>query len=210
MYRLLAVLLCTIMLACQVSPGRQQTGHAQNARHADTAYFAAGCFWCVEAIFESIIGVTEAVSGYAGGHSSHPSYEQVGTGTTGHAETVQVIYDSAVIDFPTLVMLFFACHDPTQVNGQGPDIGTQYRSIAFYRNGHEEKIIRSQVDKLNTSGRYTGPLATQVLPLQQFWPAEDYHQNFVARNPQHRYVQQESLPRLHRFRQQHPDWLKKH
>lgn len=200
-----------IGFGCQPSP--QPAGHTlpgAGISQPDTACFAAGCFWCVEAIFESVRGVHEVVSGYAGGHTAQPTYRQVGSGTTGHAEAVLVVYDSSRIDFPRLVSLFFSCHDPTQVNRQGPDVGTQYRSIAFYRNATERQIILDTMSQLQASGVYRQPLATEVLPLQQFWPAEAYHQNFVSRNPDHPYVRQESLPRLRRFQQQNPLWLKQH
>lgn len=172
------------------------------------ATFAAGCFWCVEEVFESVKGVREAVSGYAGGPEKNPTYEQVGSGATGHAESVTVYYDSTVVNYPTLVRVFFASQDPTQVNGQGPDHGTQYRSIAFYRNDAEKGVITSIIDSLNHSGAYKAPIAAQVVPFSTFWPAEDYHQNYIQNNPNHPYVQQESIPRIIRFQKQFPSILK--
>lgn len=200
------------LLGCQgrtVSSDSSDFPAAKNGTaRKDTAYFAAGCFWCVEAIFESVRGVTNVISGYAGGTQANPTYEQVSSGTTGHAEAVMVVYDTAQIDFPRLVNLFFSCHDPTQVNRQGPDLGTPYRSVAFYRNQKEKQIISDTINALMKSGKYGRPIATEVSFLELFWPAEAYHQDFVARNPMHPYVRNESLPRLQRFRQQNPSWLK--
>src|SRR5215831_3352947 len=137
------------------------TGPAGNAKQDLSKYkqatFAAGCFWCEEAVFESVKGVQEVISGYAGGQAKNPTYEQVETGTTGHAESVNVYYDSTVIDYPTLLKVYFASEDPIQVNGQGPDIGTQYRSIIFYRNDTEKKLAEDYIAMLNKSGKYSSP-----------------------------------------------------
>src|ERR1700704_1028960 len=135
------------------------------------ATFAAGCFWCEEGVFESVKGVAEAESGYAGGNTKNPTYEEVESGITGHAETVNVYYDSTVVDYPTLLKVFFASQDPTQVNGQGPDTGTQYRSIVFYRNETEKKLTNEYIDQLNKSGKYSKPIAAQVVPFTVCWKA---------------------------------------
>ncbi len=173
------------------------------------ATFAEGCFWCTEAVFESVKGVAEAVSGYAGGTTKNPTYEEVGSESTGHAECVTVYYDSSVIDYPTLLKVFFASQDPTQVNGQGPDMGTSYRSIAFYRNATEKKLIEDYIAKLNASGKYSKPIATQVAPFTVFWKAEDYHQNYIQNHPEDNpYVTHESIPRIKRFQVQFPQLLK--
>lgn len=172
------------------------------------ATFAAGCFWCVEGVFESVIGVQEAISGYAGGKEKDPTYEQVGSGATGHAESVTVYYDSAMIDYPTLLKVFFASQDPTQVNGQGPDHGMQYRSIVFFRNDEEKRLAEDYINGLNTSGKYPAPVATQVVPFTTFYTAEDYHQNYIQHNKTNPYVEHESIPRIKRFQQQFPELLK--
>ncbi|MBK9731959.1 MAG: peptide-methionine (S)-S-oxide reductase MsrA [Chitinophagaceae bacterium] len=172
------------------------------------ATFAAGCFWCVEGVFESVKGVQEAISGYAGGIEKNPTYEEVGSGRTGHAESVTVYYDSAIVDYPTLLKVFFASQDPTQVNGQGPDHGTQYRSIVFYRNDMEKKLAMDYINQLNASGKYAAPIATQVVPFTEFYEAEGYHQNYIQLNPSSAYVQHESIPRIKRFQQQYPELLK--
>lgn len=173
------------------------------------ATFAAGCFWCVEGVFESVKGVAETVSGYAGGDSKNPTYEEIGTGTTGHAETVNVYYDSSVVDYPTLLKVFFASQDPTQVNGQGPDKGTQYRSIVFYRNDTEKRLAEQYIAQLNKSGKYSKPVATQVIPFTAFWRAEDYHQDYIQHHPNDNpYVLHESIPRIKKFQSQFPQLIK--
>lgn len=174
----------------------------------DTAYFASGCFWCVEAVFESVIGIEEAVSGYAGGSEENPTYREVSAGKTSHAEAVMVIYDSEKQDFQTLVMVFFGSHDPTTLNRQGPDRGTQYRSIAFYQDEREKRIIENYIDQLKQSGEYSSPIVTEVEPFDVFWKAEAYHQNYESRNPNDSYVRNVSIPRLNRFKEKFPELLK--
>lgn len=172
------------------------------------ATFAAGCFWCEEAVFESVKGVAEVISGYSGGKEKNPTYEQVGSGTTGHAESVEVYYDSSLVDYPTLLRVYFASGDLTQVNGQGPDHGTQYRSIIFYRNATEKQLAEQTVATLDKSGKYDRPISVQIVPFEHFWPAEDYHQDYVRHHPENPYVQGESIPRLRRAQQQIPDLIK--
>ncbi len=171
------------------------------------AYFASGCFWCVEAVYESLKGVSEVVNGYAGGHTKNPTYESSNTGKTGHAEAVEVIYDPSVIDFATLIDVYFGSQDPTQVNGQGPDRGSQYRSILFYQNDAEKKIIDQKKEAL--SAKLSEPVAAEVMPFEKFWEAEDYHQNYEKNNPDSRYIQSVSIPRLNRFKEKFPELLKK-
>ena len=171
------------------------------------AYFASGCFWCVEAIFESVEGVSEAISGYAGGHTKNPTYQTIGTGRTGHAESVAVYYDPQIISFKTLVDVFFGSHDPTTKNGQHPDYGTQYRSIAFYNSLEEKEIIEGVIKKLNTEV-YKNKIVTEVKKIDIFYEAESYHQNYEKRNPYDRYVRNISIPRLKRFQKKFPELLK--
>ncbi len=194
-------------LASSNQPAMVETPPADLAQY-HRATFAAGCFWCEEAVFESIKGVAEVISGYSGGQEANPTYEQVGSGDTGHAESVEVYYDSSQVDYPTLLRVFLASEDPTQVNGQGPDWGTQYRSIIFYRNDTERQQAGQALSALQQSGKYNKPIVVQVVPFQRFWPAEDYHQNYVQNHPQNGYVLQESLPRLRRTQQQVPELLK--
>ena len=171
------------------------------------AYFASGCFWCVEAIFESVEGVSEAISGYAGGHTKNPTYQTIGTGRTGHAESVAVYYDPQIISFKTLVDVFFGSHDPTTKNGQHPDYGTQYRSIAFYNSLEEKEIIEGAINKLNREV-YKNKIVTEVKKIDIFYEAESYHQNYEKRNPYDRYVRNISIPRLKRFQKKFPELLK--
>lgn len=174
----------------------------------DTATFASGCFWCVEAIFESLKGVKEAVSGYSGGHTQNPTYEQVCSHTTGHTETVQVYYAPQMIPYSTLLEVYFASQDPTQVNGQGPDRGDSYRSVIFYHDTRERDLAEAYKKQLDASGKYTRPIAVLIQPLEVFYPAEAYHQNYERNHPENPYVQSVSIPRLHRMKAQFPQLLK--
>ncbi|MEX2578838.1 MAG: peptide-methionine (S)-S-oxide reductase MsrA [Verrucomicrobiales bacterium] len=171
------------------------------------AYFASGCFWCVEAIYESCRGVKESISGYSGGHTENPTYESSNTGTTGHAEAVEIIYDPDVISFATLVDVYFGSQNVTQVNGQGPDRGSQYRSILFYQNEEEKEIIEQKIAELNER-LGDEEVAAEVMPFEKFWVGEDYHQDYEKRNPDDPYVRAVSVPRLNRFKEKFPHLLK--
>jgi peptide-methionine (S)-S-oxide reductase len=174
------------------------------------ATFAAGCFWHEETLFESIKGVVNGVSGYAGGSTRSPTYEDVETGTTGHAETVNIYYDSSQVSYATLLKIYFESQeDPTEVNGQGPDKGTQYRSIVFYRNDKEKAMIEQAIQDLNHSGKYKQPVAAQVMPLKEFWRAEDYHQHYIDHNTDNPYVAGVSIRGIARFQSQHPELVKR-
>ncbi|WP_334057708.1 peptide-methionine (S)-S-oxide reductase MsrA [Polaribacter sp. P097] len=172
------------------------------------AYFASGCFWCVEAIFQSVKGVKEAVSGYAGGFTKNPTYQSIGTGKTGHAETVAVYYNPKEVSFKTLVTVFFGSHNPTTKDGQHPDYGTQYRSIAFYSTAEEKQIIEDKIAELNKS-TYNNQIVTEVTKHTKFYEAEEYHQDFERRNPNQGYVKAVSVPRLNKFKKKFPELLKK-
>jgi peptide-methionine (S)-S-oxide reductase len=174
------------------------------------AYFASGCFWCVEAIFEDVKGVTEVISGYAGGEEKNPTYEQVSAGLTSHAEAVEIYYNPEKVEFETLVKVFFGSHDPTTLNQQGPDKGAQYRSIAFYTNENEEQIINDYIKKLKVNQVYEDEITTEVKKLNIFYDAEDYHQDYEKKNPNNPYVQRVSIPRLRRFQEKYPELLKGH
>ena len=173
------------------------------------ATFAAGCFWHEEALFESVKGVQEAISGYAGGNTKNPSYESLETGNTGHAETVNVYYDSSVITYPMLLKVYFAGQDPTSPNGQAPDFGSQYRSLLFYRNSTEKQLAENYMKQLSASGKYKKPIAVQVLPFVKFWQGEDYHQDFIAHNPDQGYVNAVSIPEIKKFQKEYPQLIKK-
>lgn len=192
---------------------RSVTNSENNAKENLSTYrkaaFAAGCFWHEEALFESIKGVKEAISGYAGGTVKDPDYEMVETGNTGHAESVMVYYDPSVVSYQTLLQVFFAGQDPTATNGQAPDFGNQYRSIAFYANDAEKIQIENYIRQLNASGKYKAPIAVHVMPLVKFWPAESYHQDYIAKNPSSGYVQNVSIPEIKHFQKEYPQLIKK-
>lgn len=182
---------------------------AEQLQDYETAYFASGCFWCVEAIFESVKGVKEVYSGYAGGTEKNPTYEEVSYGRTTHAEAVKVFYDPEVISFTQLVQVFFGSHDPTTLNRQGPDRGPQYRSIAFYKNNKEKKIIQDYMNKLETENVYGNrPIVTEVKAFDTFYIAEEYHQDYEKRNPNNSYIRNVSIPRLNRFKENFQSYLK--
>ena len=187
-------------------------GHTQNANikipvgskkplaNEAVATFAEGCFWHAEIVFQSLVGVRDAVSGYAGGTTVDPSYEDVSTGQTGHTETVQVYYDPSKISYATLVAAFFASMDPTTLNRQGNDQGTEYRSAAFYRNESEKKIIMEEIAKVNASKKYKNKVVTEVVSFTKFYPAEDYHQEYISNHPNNSYVQNVSIPDFIHFK----------
>lgn len=170
------------------------------------AYFASGCFWCVENIYEHVKGVEEVHSGYSGGHTKNPTYESSNTGKTGHAEAVEVIYDPKVVNFATLVDVYFGSQDPTQFNGQGGDRGSQYRSIIFYQNEAQKKIIEEKKSEL--AKKLNATIAAEVYPFQKFWMAEAYHQDYERKNPNDPYIQNVSIPRYKRFKAKFPELIK--
>ena len=170
------------------------------------AYFASGCFWCVEAVYESVKGVDKSISGYSGGHTKNPTYAASNTGRTGHAEAVEIIYDPEVVSFATLVDVYFASQNPTQVNGQGPDRGSQYRSITFYQNDEQKQIILKK--KAALAKKLNAEIAAEVYPFQKFWVGEDYHQNYKRLHPNQSYIRNVSIPRLKRFQAKMPEVLK--
>ncbi len=171
------------------------------------ATFAAGCFWCTGAIFQNIKGVKEAVAGYSGGKEANPTYEQVGGGSTGHAEAFEVYYDSQEVSYNDLLRVYFASINPLQVNGQGPDNGLQYRSIIFYNNATEKAAAEEFIK--NMQKNYSQPISVEIKPFEKFWQAENYHQNYVELHPENPYVQQESLPRKARTEAQVKDLVRK-
>ena len=172
------------------------------------ATFAAGCFWCIEEEFELLKGVHNAVSGYAGGPGGQPTYEEVGSGNTGHAESVQVYYDPNVIPYDTLAKVFLYAHDPTTLNRQGPDRGTQYRSVAFYRTPAEKASLEAAIARFNAAGEYNEPVVTQVVPFKAFYPAEVYHQGYYRAHPGDFYIMSVSMPKVEKFKKHLTDKLK--
>jgi len=172
------------------------------------AVFAEGCFWCSEHVFEAVVGVDEAISGYTGGHVKNPTYEYVGSNRTGHAEAVAVFYDPKVVSFKELVEVFFASQDPTTPNQQGPDKGSSYRSIAFYKNATEKKIIEDKIKELTANKVFANPIVTEVKPVADFYEAEAYHQDYVKNNPNQPYVKAVSIPRYNKFKKTYKGKLK--
>ncbi|MFS8524632.1 MAG: peptide-methionine (S)-S-oxide reductase MsrA [Limnochordales bacterium] len=166
-----------------------------------TATLGGGCFWCLEAVFEQLRGVRSVQSGYAGGHVPNPTYEQVCTGTTGHAEVVQIKYDPAVISYRQLLEVFFGIHDPTTPDRQGNDIGPQYRSIILYHDDEQRAEAEAYIKELTEAGVWDDPIVTQVVPLTEFWPAEDYHNEYFRRNPNQGYCRLVIAPKVAAFRQ---------
>lgn len=172
------------------------------------AVFAEGCFWCSEHVFEAVPGVSDAVSGYAGGQTLNPTYEQVCGEKTGHAESVMVYYDPKKVSYEELVKVFFASHDPTTPDQQGPDRGSSYRSVAFYQNETEKAAIEKEIAAVNASKRFKAKVVTEVKPLEKFYRAEDYHQSYVELHPDNSYVQNVSLPRYELFKKTYKGKLK--
>ncbi len=172
------------------------------------AYFASGCFWCVETIYESLEGVKEVYSGYAGGYTINPNYYQVMTGKTGHAESIEIIYDESLIKFEMLLKVFFDSHDPTTMNRQGPDYGTQYRSIAFYSDEKEKEKINNYINLLSSNSIFGKNIVTEVKKIEEFYYAEDYHQDFEKKNPNNPYVQNVSIPRFEEFKKKSSNYVK--
>ncbi|MFL5483434.1 MAG: peptide-methionine (S)-S-oxide reductase MsrA [Gemmatimonadaceae bacterium] len=172
----------------------------------DTAVFAGGCFWGIEAVFDHVKGVKKAISGYAGGNLANPTYEQVSTGDTGHAESVEVIYDPSQVAYGKLLQIFFSvAHDPTQLNRQGPDHGTQYRSAIFYRNAQQQRVAESYIKQLTAAKTFSSPIVTQVGALHGFYEAEEYHQHYLEQHPNQLYIVINDKPKLVALRKEFPD-----
>lgn len=187
----------------------KNTTNTKKMSELSKAYFASGCFWCVEAIFESVEGVEDAVSGYAGGKKENPTYQEVGGGLTDHTEAVEVYYDPDVVSYASLLKVYYGSHNPTTVNGQRPDFGKQYRSMILYTNEAEREAAQHFKKALEAEGTYSEPIATEIEPLTKFWIAEEYHQDYEKRNPSNSYIQNVSIPRLNRFKAKFPKLLKK-
>lgn len=214
MHKIISIFLfLPLAFGCGATPDSStETNSTSSALNADTtshevAYFASGCFWCVEAVFESVVGVQEAVSGYSGGTAENANYKAVSAGRTDHTEAVAVYYDPEVISYETLLTVFFDSHDPTTLNQQGPDRGRQYRSAIFYNNDDEKELAEKHIAKLLEEGTYP-KITTEVVELDAFYPAEDYHQDYKKKNPNDRYVLGVSVPRLNNFKAKHPELLK--
>jgi peptide-methionine (S)-S-oxide reductase len=175
----------------------------------DTATLGAGCFWCVEAVFQRLNGVKKVISGYTGGHVKNPTYREVCTGTTGHAEVCQIIYDPAVISFDEILKAFWLSHDPTTLNRQGNDIGTQYRSAVFYHNETQKQLAERYKKELDASGAFSAPIVTEISPSTEFYVAEDYHQNYYNQNGDEPYCRFVIQPKVEKFEKVFKDKLKR-
>lgn len=175
----------------------------------ETATLAAGCFWCVEAVFDDLRGVEDVVSGYSGGHAEDPTYQQVCSETTGHAEVVQIKFDPDGLSFADLLRVFLTVHDPTTLNRQGGDIGTSYRSAIFYHNEEQRQTADEIMAEITAAGIYSDPIVTEVTPFTRFWPAEEYHQEYFANNPNQPYCAAVVAPKVAKFRGKYVSMLKR-
>jgi peptide-methionine (S)-S-oxide reductase len=179
------------------------------SNNLETATLGAGCFWCVEAVFDDLKGVEDVVSGYSGGHTENPTYREVCSETTGHAEVAQITFDPAVISFKEILQVFFAVHDPTTLNRQGNDIGSSYRSAIFYHDENQKRIAEEVIKEVTAEGVYDDPIVTEVTAFDKFYPAEDYHQEYFLNNPNQPYCAAVVAPKVAKFRKKFVDRLKK-
>lgn len=202
-------LLWIFLLVSNVACSQKTKKQIKSKEGMETAVLAGGCFWCVEAVFQQLNGVDHVESGYTGGSVINPTYEQVCEGNTGHAEVIKIWYDPAVVSFTELLEVFFKTHDPTTLNRQGADVGTQYRSAIFYRNEDEKKISEEIIAELNESGYYSDKIVTTLEPLKEYYAAEDYHQNYFKRKgDQNPYCQMVVKPKLEKFEKIFKDKIK--
>jgi peptide-methionine (S)-S-oxide reductase len=186
-----------------------QKSKVMETKNLDTATFGGGCFWCVEAVYQQLNGVVSVASGYSGGPRANPSYEQVCSGATGHAEVIQIVYDATKISFDELLQVFWTVHDPTTLNRQGADVGTQYRSVVFYHNDNQKELTESYIEKLNAEHAFNNPVVTEVSPFTVFYKAEDYHQNYYNDNQNQPYCSFVIQPKVEKFKKVFGDKLKK-
>lgn len=219
----LSIIVCLLVSACH---SQSTTGAAANPNKAGgtlelsksgldqqysqlgKAYFAGGCFWCTEAVFERVRGVAAVYSGYSGGQTLQPTYEEVGRGGTGHAEAIVVYYDTTVLSYEQLLVFFFASHDPTTLNRQGPDSGPEYRSAVFYLSEAQRLAASTYINQLNTSGKFLSRIVTEVSEAGPFYLAEDYHQDYYPQHPENPYVQRITRPKVEKFEKEFASWLK--
>lgn len=203
------LLFCAMTLVAADFPDPVIDNKSPAGTGAETAVLAGGCFWCVEAVFQQIEGVEKVVSGYSGGDAASAHYDIVSTGTTGHAESVQVTYDPRKISYGRLLKVFFdVAHDPTQLNRQGPDTGPQYRSAIFYSNPEQKRIAEAYIKQLDQAKVFSSPIVTQVVALKSFYPAEEHHQNFCNRNPRNPYVVNIAMPKVEKVKTKLPELVK--
>jgi peptide-methionine (S)-S-oxide reductase len=194
----------------EVSEDRNANANAEGAGRdvTEVATLGGGCFWCVEAVFDELRGVSSVESGYAGGRTANPTYEQVCSGATGHAEVVRVTFDPREVSFKEILEVFFTAHDPTTLNRQGADVGTQYRSVIYYHDERQREVAEQTIRELNEANIWDGTIVTEVAPLSNYYEAEEYHQEYFARNPGQGYCRVVVAPKVAKFRQRFRDRLK--
>lgn len=197
---LVASIVVALTAICSANNRSSSMIQDEKETEMETATFGGGCFWCTEAVFEEMKGVESVISGYAGGRFPNPTYQQVCTGQTGHAEVIQIKYDPEVVSFDQLLEVFWKTHDPTTLNRQGADVGTQYRSVIFYHDDVQKEIAETYKQKLNEAGAFDDPIVTEISPLPKFYVAEDYHQNYYAKNPRQGYCRAVISPKMKKFR----------
>ncbi len=192
-----------ILITCNGQEQRPRSTPKQpkmNMENLKQVTFGGGCFWCVESCFNMLEGVHSAISGYSGGAKPNPTYEEVCTGETGHAEVVQITYDPSIISYNQLLEVFFFLHDPTQLNRQGNDIGTQYRSVVYFNDENEKQAVEKAIAAINNSGKYSDKVVTELSPFEKFWPAEQYHQGYYNQNPNQPYCSAVVGPKISKFK----------
>lgn len=199
--------------ACTQTQNEQTNSSAQQVKNIDysglsEATFAGGCFWCTEAVFEQLKGVKDVVSGYSGGEEKNPTYKAVSAGKTSHAESIAIYYNPEEISYQELLAVFFATHDPTQLNRQGPDVGPQYRSAIFYHNEEQKNLAKDYIQQLEKSEKFDDPIVTLIEPFDEFYEAEAYHQDFYRNNPDNPYVMSVAKPKVEKFEKQFEDRIK--
>lgn len=175
----------------------------------EKATLAGGCFWCLEAIYKKVKGVKEVISGYSGGKTKNPTYEQVCSGTTGHAEAVQITFDRNIVSYEEILKIFWQIHNPTTLNRQGYDVGSQYRSAIFYHNEQQKQIAEKIVKELQDANIWTEPIVTEIVPFSEFYPAEEYHKNYFENHPENNYCQMVIIPKVEKFKKKFHDYLRK-
>lgn len=202
MKKILILMISALLMSCHGQEPKKTVinNKKMDEQNLEQITFGGGCFWCVESCFNMLKGVKSVVSGYSGGHKDQPTYEEVCTGETGHAEVVQITYDPKIISYAQLMDIFFFLHDPTQLNRQGNDIGTQYRSVIFYKDEAEKKEAEAELKKSEASGRWNGKYVTEFAPLVKFWPAEQYHQGYYKANPTQPYCSAVVGPKIAKFK----------
>jgi len=198
-----------IILICLFALSLNGFAQTKKSSNLETITLGGGCYWCVEAVYEDLNGVKSVVSGFSGGTVANPTYEEVCTGETGHAEVVQITYDKTITDINEIFKVFFTVHDPTTLNRQGADVGTQYRSVIFYKNDEQKKAAQSIIAELNKAKVYNSPIVTKVEPFKKFYKAEDYHQNYYANNKNQPYCKMVIQPKIEKFEKVFKDKLKK-